>query len=181
MSGDWSSDVCSSDLVTPSARSYALLGRTLAFSMETGGVFDPTIGALTTLPLFYVLDETIGQSKKKLVDYRLVMVDEAGKRIRLKKKGMSLDMGGIAKGTIIDAAVRLLKAQGIRAGIVEAGGDFYCFGDRDWTIGIRHPRAKKLYGTVVVREKGVCGSGDYEQFVTTENHGKSQLDRKSVV
>jgi len=161
--------------VTPSPRAYALLQRTLALSAETDGVFDPTIGALTTSPLYYVLDETIARAKKGLVDYRLVMIEESLKRIRLKKEGMALDMGGIAKGTIVDVAVKLLRGQRIKAGIVEAGGDFYCFGDRDWTVGIRHPRAENVYGTVTVREKGVCGSGDYEQYVIMEKDTGTML------
>jgi len=166
--------------VVPSSRAYALLRRTLAFSAETDGVFDPTIGALTTSPLYYVLDETIAKSKKGLVDYRLVMLEDGDKQVRLKKEGMALDMGGIAKGTIIDAAVKVLRGLGVGAGIVEAGGDFYCFGDRDWKVGIRHPRAEQVYGTVIVRDKGVCGSGDYEQFVTTESGGESLLQHHII-
>ncbi len=60
------------------------------------------------------------------MDYRLVQLDRPGNRVRLKKKGMALDLGGIAKGTIVDAAVAILRKQGIHSGIVEAGGDFYC-------------------------------------------------------
>ncbi|MBI9080369.1 MAG: MFS transporter [Pseudodesulfovibrio sp.] len=161
--------------VTPSSRVYDLLQRTLVLSAQTGGVFDPTVGALTTSHLYYVLDQTIATEKEGLVDYRLVMVEKGLKRVRLKKVGMALDMGGIAKGTIVDAAVRLLRSLKIKAGIVEAGGDFYCFGDRDWTVGVRHPRAKDVYRTVTVREKGVCGSGDYEQYVIIEKDTKTML------
>ncbi|MDC0335472.1 MFS transporter [Pseudodesulfovibrio sp.] len=159
----------------PTKRAYALIQRAVDFSRETGGVFDPTIGALTTSPLYYALDETIAESKKGLVDFRLVQLDEDQKRIRLAKKGMALDLGGIAKGTIIDATVKLLRGMGIRAGIVEAGGDFYCFGDRDWTIGIRHPRAEEVSLTVSVREQAVCGSGDYQQYVNVEKAGEQSL------
>lgn len=149
--------------VESTKRAYNLLKRAIHFSELSGGVFDPTIGALTTSPLYYVLDESIAKSKKDLVDYRLVSFD--GNRVMLKKEGMAIDLGGIAKGTIIDGTVSLLRTLGIRAGIVEAGGDFYCFGQRSWTVGIRHPRAEQVFSSVTVREKGVCGSGDYQQFV----------------
>lgn len=161
--------------VEPSERAYSLIQRAVQFSKTTGGVFDPTIGSLTTSPLYYVLDETIAESKKDLVDYRKVLFDEQRKRIRLKEDGMALDLGGIAKGTIIDSTVRLLRKLQVEAGIVEAGGDFYCFGERDWTVGIRHPRKKEVYGTVTVREKGVCGSGDYQQFVKLEEAGETSI------
>lgn len=151
--------------VEPTKRAYNLLRRAVHFSEMTEGVFDPTIGALTTSPLYYVLDESIAKSKKDLVDYRQISFE--GSRVKLMKEGMAIDLGGIAKGTIIDGTVRLLRTLGISAGIVEAGGDFYCFGERSWTVGIRHPRAETVYSTVTVREKGVCGSGDYRQFVKT--------------
>lgn len=162
--------------VSPSPRAYSLIHRALDISEASKGIFDPTIGALTTMPLYYALDETVARSKGHLVDYRRVIFDIKGKRIRLSEKGMALDLGGIAKGSIIDASVSLLRKFGIKAGIVEAGGDFYCFGDRDWKVGIRAPRAEGAYTTVTVREKGVCGSGDYEQFVQfKQDDGKTVL------
>lgn len=166
--------------VTPTDRAYALLQRTLVFSEQTEGVFDPTIGALTASPLYYVLDEAIAKSRKDLVDYRMVEVRESDRSIRLAGEGMALDLGGIAKGAIIDMAVSLLRSQSVAAGVVEAGGDFYCFGDRDWTVGIRHPRADEVYATITVREKGVCGSGDYQQFVTTEKGGQSIIQHHII-
>lgn len=158
--------------IKPSPRVFGLLERALDYSEQSGGAFDPTVGALTTSPLYYALDKTVARAKAGLVDYRLVLVDKPGKRIRLKKKGMALDLGGIAKGTIVDAGVAFLRKLGVPSGIVEAGGDFYCFGDRDWTVGIRHPRNSASLQTITVREQGVCGSGDYQQFVTTEKNGK---------
>lgn len=159
--------------VKPTPRAYDLLERTLAVSEASQGVFDPTVGALTSSPLYFALDETIGHAKSDLVDYRLVLLDRPGKRVRLKKEGMALDLGGVAKGTIVDAAVATLRKLGIPSGIVEAGGDFYCFGDRVWTVGVRHPRNEATFQTITLREKGVCGSGDYQQFVTSEEDGRT--------
>ncbi|MCJ2164742.1 MULTISPECIES: MFS transporter [unclassified Pseudodesulfovibrio] len=160
--------------VKPSRRTFDLLKRTLIISEQSQGVFDPTVGAFTTSRLYFALDTDLARSKKALVDYRQVRLDEAQHRVRLDRQGMALDLGGIAKGTVIDEAVRLLKDLGIDAGIVEAGGDFYCFGKQDWTVGIRHPRSKTLYGTMTIRERGVCGSGDYQQFVTVEKDGSAE-------
>jgi len=157
----------------PTPRALALIKRALAISRESEGVFDPTVGALTTAEFYYALAPSLAESRRGLVDYRKLRVDEAG-RVRLDLPGMALDLGGIAKGAIIDAAVGALRAQGIAGGIVEAGGDLYCFGDREWKVGIRHPRSRELYATIAVREKAVCGSGDYQQFVTVEDHGKAE-------
>ncbi|MBU1612001.1 MAG: MFS transporter [Proteobacteria bacterium] len=162
-----------SDFIKPTALALGLIRRTLAFSQTTGGVFDPTIGALTTSPLYYVLDQSLAEAKAGLVDYRLVEVTPDG-LVRLQKKGMALDLGGIAKGTIIDEAVTALRARHIRAGIVEAGGDFYCFGARDWTVGIQDPRGEGVLSTLTVREQAVCGSGDYRRYVLLQESGGPQ-------
>ncbi|WP_338669453.1 MFS transporter [Pseudodesulfovibrio methanolicus] len=161
-------------------RAFALLDRTLAFSAATGGVFDPTVGALTTSPFYYAMDESVARSKSGLVDYRMVLMDPAGDRVRLKKEGMALDLGGIAKGSIVDEAVALLQKHGVPSGIVEAGGDFRCFGDRDWHVGVRHPRNDAVFQTVTIRDKGVCGSGDYRQFVTPDKQG-GPIERHHII
>ncbi|MEF2231647.1 MAG: FAD:protein FMN transferase, partial [Pseudodesulfovibrio sp.] len=158
----------------PTPRALALLKRALAISRESDGAFDPTVGALTTAEFYYALAPSLARSRQGLVDYRKVRVDEATGRVRLEEPGMALDLGGIAKGAIIDAAVGALRGQGVPGGIVEAGGDLYCFGDREWKVGIRHPRSRELYATIAVREKAVCGSGDYQQFVTVEDHGRAE-------
>lgn len=160
--------------VKPTRRVYDLIERALAVSRQSDGVFDPTVGALTTANFYYALAPSLVESKRKLVDYRKVKMDPETGRVRLELPGMALDMGGIAKGTIIDATVRALREQGVKSGIVEAGGDLYGFGEREWKIGIRHPRSRELFTTLSIREQGVCGSGDYQQFVTVEHDGMAE-------
>jgi thiamine biosynthesis lipoprotein len=151
--------------VTPEA--YRLIDRALAYAEDTQGLFDVTIGAVSAGDGYYA--EKIHPTAKSLVDYRQVLMDPGARTVFLPLKGMALDMGGIAKGTIIDRVTETLKKEGIDAGIVEAGGDFYCFGDKNWNVGIQHPRKQSLLDIVSVNNKGVCGSGDYYQFVIAEN------------
>lgn len=160
--------------IRPTPRAFRLIQRALQISRESDGVFDPTVGALTTADFYYALAPSLADGKRALVNYRKVALNEKEGSVRLELPGMALDMGGIAKGTVIDATVALLRQHGVRSGIVEAGGDLYCFGDREWKIGIRHPRSKNLYATVSLREKGICGSGDYQQFVTREQGGHTE-------
>jgi len=155
-----------------SENAYALIERALDFGGKTHGIFDITIGAVTVSPLYFARSEEVAKAKRTLIDYRLVRLDPGERRVTLPKHGMAIDLGGIAKGAVIDAAVASLRRSGIKAGIVEAGGDFYCFGDRDWTVGIRHPREDRVLGAISVREKGVCGSGDYYQYIIHEENGK---------
>ncbi|WP_161598429.1 MFS transporter [Pseudodesulfovibrio senegalensis] len=155
-----------------SARAYALLQHALDMGEKTNGIFDVTIGAVTVTPLYFARSEAVAEAKRELIDYRLVRMDPASRTVMLPKSGMAIDVGGIAKGAVIDGAVEVLRNNGVTAGIVEAGGDFYCFGERLWTVGIRHPRQDRLLGHIQVREKGVCGSGDYYQYVVDVHNGR---------
>ncbi|HIE43941.1 MAG TPA: FAD:protein FMN transferase, partial [Candidatus Omnitrophica bacterium] len=88
---------------------------------------------------------------------------------------VSINLGGIAKGYIVDKAIMYLKEKGIRSALINAGGDMYCLGKKrkgePWQIGIRHPRKKDaIIGVVKLYDKAIATSGDYEKFFTL--HGK---------
>jgi len=136
------------------------------------GGFDITVGPLTQLwrmarekgipPLAEELKQ-----KLDLVDFRNVMVDEEGK-VLLKKEGMAIDLGGIAKGYAVDRAFELLNSLGYKNLIVNAGGDLRVGGsklDQPWSIGIQDPRAsQKMMARVSVSNAAIATSGDYEKF-----------------
>jgi len=48
-----------------------------------------------------------------------------------------LDLDGVAKGYLVDAAVHTLRAQGTAHGWVNAGGDLRAFGDAELTLQLR--------------------------------------------
>lgn len=138
----------------------------------SGGAFDPTVGALGAVWGYsgekgrVPGKEEVGRSLR-LVDYRKIAVDEAGSSVGLKEQGMTLNLGGIAKGYIVGRAVEALKKAGVRRGIIHAGGDMTVFQtgtDIPFTVGIRHPREKKLLGEVYLLNGAVATSGDYERF-----------------
>lgn len=56
-----------------------------------------------------------------LVDYRKIKLDPRGRRVRLLLIGMLLDLGAVAKGYTSDAALQVLKKQGIRMPLWRAG------------------------------------------------------------
>jgi thiamine biosynthesis lipoprotein len=107
-----------------------------------------------------------------LVDFHQIGVDE--NRVSLGRTGMRIDLGAIAKGYIVDRAVRFLKDRGVTAGLVEAGGDLRLFGKpphrENWRIGILHPRKpnQSLFGVLDVDSGSVTTSGDYERTFTED-------------
>ncbi|TIH17423.1 MFS transporter [Marinifilum sp. JC120] len=162
--------------VRVSNKAFETIQRGLEISKKSGGSFDITIGAITTTPFYYALDKKRFAGHEELINYQLLEINPDKNEVFLPRKGMALDLGGLAKGTIIDAAADHLKSAGITTGMVEAGGDFMVFGDREWTIGIRNPRGSGIIGHIKVKNSAVCGSGDYYQFITPVS--KNEKTRK---
>lgn len=69
---------------------------------------------------------------------------------------LQLDLGGIAKGFAVDAAVEALRCAGCSAGLVNAGGDLRVFGPQPQAILLR--QASGHYRSVPVREAAVAVS-----------------------
>ena len=61
----------------------------------------------------------------------------AGGRLHKRASGVQLDLGGIAKGHAVDAAVHALRLAGCAAGWVNAGGDLRVFGAIDLPLRLR--------------------------------------------
>lgn len=149
--------------------------QSLYVARQSGGAFDPTIGPEIRMWDFHKkIKPTDAAIKKKLplVGYRNVIVDSKDSTVFLKKKGMMLDLGGIAKGYGADLAVEALKRDGIRAGIVAVAGDIKTFGLKPdgspWNIGIENPRKKnasdEIMATVRLSDKAISTSGDYQRY-----------------
>jgi thiamine biosynthesis lipoprotein len=136
------------------------------------GGFDITVGPLTELwrkAREKKIPPSIEEVKEKLglVNFKNIEMDQEGK-VFLKKKGMAIDLGGIAKGYAVDRAFELLKSLGYRNLIINAGGDLRVGGfknNQPWSIGIQNPReSQKLLARISVSDMAVATSGDYEKF-----------------
>ncbi len=99
--------------------------------------------------------------------------------VLIKKQGLKIDIGGIAKGYIVDKAVRKLKQNGIDSAIINAGGDIYCLGknkDKPWRVGIKDP--KELIEVIESQDlvsEAIATSGNYEQFFEYKGERYSHL------
>ena len=148
----------------------AVLQQAKALSARTGGAFDVTVGALSGWrferdnPRLPTARE-VRASRAKVGDRDLVL-DPARGTAWLRRAGMRLDLGGIAKLYIVDAGLKVLRAQGVTRALIDAGGDIGVFGGtaaRPWRIGIRAPRGEGLYARIEVTAGFVASSGDYER------------------
>ena len=78
------------------------------------------------------------------------------------------NLGGIAKGYVVERGVDILRARGVTNAIVTAGGDTRLLGDRrgrPWMVGIRDPRKDgQVAISLPLEDEAVSTSGDYERY-----------------
>jgi thiamine biosynthesis lipoprotein len=161
--------------VAVAPETFEVIRRSLEFSRRSGGAFDITFYALKGLWKFdQDLDARLPDRKElrrrlPLIDYRKVKLDEAKRTVFLEKKGMAINLGGIAKGYAVDAAAAVLRRAGFPDSIVQAGGDLMLSGSksgRPWQAGIRDPRAERdtYFAVAPVKDHAFSTAGDYERF-----------------
>ena len=157
---------------TVSPETIDVIKRSFEISRITEGAFDITCKPLINLYKKCGKEKRLPSKKEiketlKKINWKDVKI--TGNEVVLKK-GMEIDLGGIAKGYIVDKIVEFLKMKGIKNGLVNAGGDIYCWGKnpegKRWIIGIRNPFYKdRIIGKISLTEKGIATSGDYEQYI----------------
>ncbi len=161
--------------VAVSDETFTVIARAQDVAKRTRGVFDITVGAFKGLWKF---DQDMDGSlptpadvKKRLavVGYKHLVLDKAKKTVFLKKPGMAITLGGIAKGYAVDRCVKLLHDAGFTSFMVQAGGDMYVSGKKGetpWVVGIRDPRGATkdaMFATAPVEDHSFSTSGDYER------------------
>lgn len=154
-----------------------IVQKALYYAKQSQGAFDITIGAYTQLWNFTdekrIPDETEIAKKKEFVDYRLIEMEK--NCLIIKKPGVILDFGGIAKGFIADKLKEYLVSQGVTSAIINLGGNVLCIGKKEkqenFCIGIQKPFADRneTKGSVSVADMSVVSSGVYERYIQTED------------
>lgn len=149
----------------------ALLKTALAVCEETGGAYDPALGALMQAWGFAggafcvpepdtlaALANQSGQSRVQLDGCRVTLTD-----------GAQLDLGGIAKGYAAGCVREILTDAGVSSALLSLGGNVAAIGTKpdgsDWIVGLQDPDDPQTYfGTVSVRDACVVTSGGYQRF-----------------
>jgi thiamine biosynthesis lipoprotein len=131
----------------------------------TGGLFDPTIGAVTRL---WQYGDGAVPPPADSITTALRHVG-FGHYLESGPDGFILDLGGVAKGYAVDLAADRLTALGFKSAIINAGGDLRLIGrpqdGEPWRIAIRHPRHPgEFVGYLDLDDGAVATSGDYERF-----------------
>jgi FAD:protein FMN transferase len=153
---------------------FDFIAEALRYSRESEGAFDITVGPLMKawgffrgegrVPSTVELAEVRGH-----VGHRHVVLNAGDRTIRFDRPGVELDLGGIAKGYAVDRVVGLLRAAGVKAALVSAGGStIYALGappgEPGWEVEIQDPLdAAAVAFTVRLKDRALSISGTSEK------------------
>ncbi|WP_150212850.1 FAD:protein FMN transferase [Candidatus Tokpelaia sp.] len=98
----------------------------------------------------------------------------------LPQRGMALDLGAIAKGFIADCVKSFLQKSGVKAALINLGGNIHSLGApkaalpagesdkglKNWRVGLQKPFASRhnVLGLIHMAGKSVVTSGIYERY-----------------
>jgi FAD:protein FMN transferase len=150
--------------------------RSVDIADETNGQFDPTVSPLVNAWGFgfekrsTILAELI-DSLREFVGYEKAWLE--GKRIVKADARVQFDFNAIAKGYASDVVGEFLEGEGIRAYLVEIGGDLVAKGIKPdgskWRIGLERP-ASNMFDSqewdhvVEIHDIGLATSGNYRRY-----------------
>lgn len=160
---------------------FAILKEALRFYEETNGVFNP--GILSAIEnsgynksIEHIRGRELGaspQSAPVTMNIPPYQLDESKQSVVLNTR---IDLGGIAKGWVVDRAAELLSKYGY--GFVNVGGDIRIFGElpRPLNVGIEDPQdPTKMISSIQVSEGGVATSTSMKRRWKMDGRNKHHL------
>lgn len=159
-----------------SSETADVVERALSLSQESGGAFDITIYPLMELWGFTSGDYRVPTAaeiseKRSHVDSSALTYDHSSRSLSLPD-GMSVDLGGIAKGYTSSRVMEVFRDYGVASGMVSLGGNVQLCGTKPdgglWRVGIENPDESvvksDMVGVLSVADKAVITSGGYERY-----------------
>ena len=160
--------------VTVSADTLEVIEKSLEMSRKSDGAFDITFAVMRGLWKF---DDDLTKAvppvaeierRRKLIDWRQVEVNHKARTVKLKRAGMRMGLGGIAKGYAVDRCAAVLRAEGLTDFMVQAGGDLFVAGSKGpvkWMVGVRDPRGgpRDIIARMPIQDHAFSTAGDYER------------------
>ncbi len=157
---------------------YYLLKKCDEVYNETDGGFDAAIGTYIDILGFESEnpdEPTVEEIQSALDKVGWKYVELLDGNILKKNRPVKINFSGIAKGYAVDRMAEVLRQNDIEKFLVNAGGELSGEGF-DWMIGIQHPRERnQLLGKIILHNKAVATSGDYEQYFKKGNKRLSHI------
>lgn len=157
---------------------FFVIQKALDYGDLTNGAFDISIYPLVKLWDVKSKNKKIPTEKEivgvlDLVDYKKIKLDSNENTVFLEKEGMSIDLGGIAKGYAVDEVKAILVEGDIKHALIYMGGDIAVVGNKPgdelWKIGIEDPRyenkGSNYFAVFEGMDLSVVTSGDYQRYM----------------
>ena len=155
-----------------SSETYILFKASYDLCKESGGAFNPSIGAAVSLW------DIGGENPRIPSDEELNSIDSDYNKVTLDDKihqvtipdNMEVDLGGVGKGYSANKLRKYLQTQNIERGIINLGGNILLLGsktrNKDWTIGLQDPNngTGMAYIALSLSDISIVTSGTYERY-----------------
>ncbi len=139
--------------VKVSDETFSVLERGLEIARASAGAFDFTIAPV--LARWGLLPANL--RRRGHGNWRDITL-QRGNRVRFTRP-LAIDLGGIAKGFAVDAAISSLRDSQVTSAVVNAGGDLRVFGADGILVHLRHPvTAQPLGNPLLLRDAALATS-----------------------
>jgi thiamine biosynthesis lipoprotein len=154
---------------------FMLIERAIHHAGISGGAFNPAIGPVVSLWGIGGIDPRVPSQQEinavlPLLNWQDIELDRERRSVFLRRPGMALDLGAIAKGYAADEAVAIIRRAGLRRGLVDLGGNVVTYGlkqDRSpWRVGLQDPLGDRgsFIGVISGWDMTVVTSGVNERY-----------------
>lgn len=174
----WRINHANGDTVQVSSDTIKILSTAAQVSEASEGAFNITIGSLTDL--WHFSDSTAGVPNEQALSEAITQV--TNKNIIIDNNTVTIppkvqiDLGGIAKGHIVDKIAEELRNQGVMSALLNFGGNIVTIGSKPdgspWSIGLQTPggeRGQDFWAAVNSIDSTVVTSGAYERGFDLNN------------
>lgn len=157
------------------------LGR--QYSLYPGSYLNIAIGPLVKLWHIGFQDARVPdpdqiQQRLQLTDPHDIILDADHQTVYLRRAGMEIDLGALAKGYSADLIANELRAAGVTSGILNLGGNVVVMGaspahdDGYWRVGLQDPQRPlgKYIRILRMQDESIVTSGIYERNLRQDGH-----------
>lgn len=168
--------------VTTDPETFAFLQRSMYWSRRSGGAFDITVGPLLRAWGFFFHSGRVPSPQELAalrdeVGWQKVRLNATARSVRFEGgHALELDPGSIGKGFAVDRVVEQLRAEGVRAALLSAGGStVYGIGappgTPGWPVIVPDPRTPGASSrTVLLRDESLSTGACTQKFFIQNGH-----------
>ena len=135
---------------------------------QTDGAFDITVGALVDFwrhaaPAAVRIKDNLDLIKQK-TGLNYLVLDSDNYSVQVLRAGLSIDLGGFAKGFALDRMAAIIAEWGISCALLHSGNSTVLASaapakENGWPLALRHPHSGKVLKYISLAGSAISGSG----------------------